>query len=122
LIFSIILLTNFIFTSVNYRKKDIGILRALGARKIDIIKIFSWESMILTLLSALISSILLFYTSKFLNNTILESSLIISPFMPTIQTVSFIIFAIFIISIIATIISINKISKLKPVDAIYNRK
>ena len=122
LIFSIILLTNFIFTSVNYRKKDIGILRALGARKIDIIKIFSWESMILTLLSALISSILLFYTSKFLNNTILENSLIISPFMPTIQTVSFIIFAIFIISIIATIISINKISKMKPVDAIYNRK
>jgi ABC-type lipoprotein export system ATPase subunit len=63
LIVSVLLVPNILvllvlFVSIISRVKEIGILRALGAKKIDIIKIFSLESMILGISSGLISLIL----------------------------------------------------------------
>ena len=39
-IFSVIILMNFITNSIKYRKKEIGILRAIGCKRMDILKIF----------------------------------------------------------------------------------
>ncbi len=48
-VFSALLLFNFISASINAKRKDIGILRAVGARGIDVYKIFMVEGAAITL-------------------------------------------------------------------------
>lgn len=122
LFFSILLISNFVTTNINYKKKDIGILRALGARKKDIIKIFLWEGIVLIITSIILSSIMTIYASKWMNHWRFSSNpLIFEPFVFTINTFLFLLFIVTIIVLIASILPINKISKMKPVDAIFNR-
>ena len=72
LAFTIFLISNFMFTSLSYRKKEIGILRALGSRNLDIVKIFLWEAFTLSIISATIASILLVIVSNLMNKFILS--------------------------------------------------
>ena len=43
-VFAVALLMNFIVVSITYRKKEIGILRSIGARSMDVVKIFIWDA------------------------------------------------------------------------------
>ncbi|MCI8445937.1 MAG: FtsX-like permease family protein, partial [Bacilli bacterium] len=122
LFFSVLLISNFIITNINYKKKDIGILRALGARITDIIKIFLWEGLVLAITSVLFSSVMIIFASKWLNYWSFSSNpLILDPFIFTVNTFLFLLILVTIIVLIASIIPISKISKMKPVDAIFNR-
>ena len=49
-IFAMLLLFNFISVSITHKKKEIGILRAVGARSTDVFKIFYAESAIITII------------------------------------------------------------------------
>lgn len=55
--FAALLLSNFISVSISYKKRDIGILRAVGARGTDVFKIFFSESFVITSICSLISVI-----------------------------------------------------------------
>lgn len=48
--FAMLLLSSFIATSISYKKKEIGILRAVGARGTDVFKIFFSESFVIALI------------------------------------------------------------------------
>lgn len=120
--FTIMLIGNFIITSINYRKKEIGILRALGASSIDVAKIFLWEGIILSLISGTVASILLVIVTNFVNNLIMtELSILSTPFAVTIRQFAFIYILVFMVTIISSILPIIRISKMKPVDAILNK-
>lgn len=122
LVFTVFLIANFIFTSINYRKKEIGILRALGARSSDIISIFLWEGFTLSIISGTISSILLVIVSNYLNSYIAkEIGMLTTPFMVGIRQFVFIYLVVIIVTLIASILPIIKISKMKPIDAILNK-
>lgn len=122
LFFNIILIGNFIITSINYRKKEIGILRALGASSMDVSKIFLWEGIILSLISGTIASILLVIVTNFANNYIqTELGILSIPFAVTIRQFAFIYLLVFIVTIISSILPIIRISRMKPVDAILNK-
>ncbi len=54
-IFSILMMANFIVTSINNNKKQIGILRALGMRTIGVLYIFMLEALLVGLLSFALS-------------------------------------------------------------------
>lgn len=54
-VFTALLLFNFISVSITQKGKDIGILRALGARGADVFKIFFSESFFLTLICVILS-------------------------------------------------------------------
>lgn len=54
-LFAGLLLGTFISSSIDYRRKEIGIIRCLGGRKKDIFTIFFMESLIIALGSAIIS-------------------------------------------------------------------
>lgn len=56
-VFSALLLCNFISVSISYKKKEIGILRAVGARSADVFKIFFSESLIISLICILLSTV-----------------------------------------------------------------
>ncbi len=121
-IFTVFLIGNFIITSINYRKKEIGILRALGSRSIDTIKIFLWEGLTMSVISATISSILLIIVTSLLNSVIMAgTNMILTPFILGIRQFVLIYLIVFIVTIISSIIPIIKISKMKPIDAILNK-
>ena len=121
-IFTVVLISNFIMTSINYRKKEIGILRALGSRSMDIIKIFLWEGLIMSFISATISSILLIFVTQLLNTVIMAgTNIILTPFILGIRQFIIIYLIVFIVTIISSILPIIKISKMKPIDAILNK-
>ncbi|MEG1494903.1 MAG: FtsX-like permease family protein, partial [Bacilli bacterium] len=122
LVFTIFLISNFIFTSIHYRKKEIGVLRALGARSLDIIKIFLWEGFIIALISGIISSIVLVICSNNLNYVLMkEIGLLLTPLIVSIRQFGLIFLVVILVVLISSVIPLLKISKMKPIDAILNK-
>ena len=121
-IFTVFLIGNFIMTSIHYRKKEIGVLRALGSRSIDVIKIFLWEGLVMSFISATVSAALLIIVTNLLNSMIMAgTNMILTPFILGIRQFVIIYLIVFIVTIISSIIPIIKISKMKPIDAILNK-
>jgi ABC-type antimicrobial peptide transport system permease subunit len=77
LIFASLILMSIINSSIKYRKKEIGILRALGCRSIEIIKMFLYESIILMLIALGVAFLII---PKIINaiNTIVIKTLFIN--------------------------------------------
>ena len=61
---------NFIATSISYKKRDIGILRGLGARKLDVVKIFTYESLIIAAINITLAIVVSIPTVALINNTV----------------------------------------------------
>lgn len=121
-IFTIILMANFMFSSISYRKREIGILRGLGARSIDTIKIFLWEGIIIATFVFILSTILYIIGTNVLNDIIIGSSnMILTPFIITINVFVIMFLVVYVIVIISSILPILKISKMKPIDAILKK-
>ena len=57
MIFSSLLMLNFISNSVILKKRQIGVLRALGARGTDVIGIFANEALIIALINFVLAII-----------------------------------------------------------------
>lgn len=122
LVFTIILIANFMFSSISYRKREIGILRGLGARNIDVVKIFLWEGIILAGISFILASIGLFVVTNLLNNVIMGGmNLLITPFIIGLRQFIVMFVLVYVIVFISSIIPIIKTSKMKPIDAILKK-
>lgn len=121
-LFTYLLFFNFISVSISYCKKEIGILRALGARTFDVIKIFGYESLIIGFISYLLSIGGWLVVCRILNNSLfgdyyfILNGIITHPFIP----IMMLLFVIFI-SLFVTVTSVTKITKVKPIDAILNK-
>jgi ABC-type lipoprotein release transport system permease subunit len=61
------MLLNFISVSIANKKKDIGILRAIGARKIDVFKIFFSEALFIGVVCSLLAIIGTFVSEFFID-------------------------------------------------------
>ena len=122
LIFSAIILMNFINSSIKFRKKEIGTLRALGCRSIDIIKMFLYESIILRLIALGISFVIISKIIEIANGFIIKELLIdINILSFGITQMLEITGIMFLIVILANVIPVRKITKMKPIDAILNK-
>ncbi len=121
-LFNILLFSNFIAVTISYSKKQIGILRALGAKAKDVTKIFSFEALIIGIISWILSIIGFTIICNLLNNSIFGSmyytlnGIVRNPFIPIIMLVYTI-----AISFLITFISTSKVTKIKPIDAILNK-
>ncbi len=121
-LFNILLFSNFIAVTISYSKKQIGILRALGASSKDVNKIFSFETLIIGIISWLLSVIGFIVVCNLLNSSIFGSmyyilnGIVMNPFIPVIMFVYTI-----IISFLITFISTSKVTKIRPIDAILNK-
>ena len=108
--------------SVNYRKKEIGTLRALGSSGLDIMNIFLWEAFTLCIISGTVASILLVIVSNKMNRLLLNSTgILTSPFIVGVRQFFVIFLVVFVVTYASSIIPIIKISKKKPIDAILNK-
>jgi ABC-type antimicrobial peptide transport system permease subunit len=122
LIFSAIILMDFINSSIKFRKKEIGTLRALGCRSNDIIQMFLYESIILMVIALIISFAIIPKIINSINGFIVEQLLmnvnVLSFGMTQVLEITGI---MFIIVILANVIPVRKITKMKPIDAILNK-
>lgn len=120
--FTCVLITNFMFTSIKNRKKEIGILRAIGARKKDILHIFLLEGVLLATASYLIAILELHILSTYLNGIYLEDiDNLLAPFLVTIRQYILLYLFVYPLVFVTSILPLSKCSKMKPIDAILNK-
>lgn len=117
--FAALMLFNFISVSISYKKKEVGILRAVGARGADVFKIFFAESGFIALISFFLSSIAAFFVCGTLNNTTLASETISLKLLNYgLPQVGAILLISILISVLATIIPVYFAAKKPPVESI----
>ena len=116
-VFAALMMLNFITVSIAGKKKDIGILRAIGARKSDVFKIFFSESLFIASVCALLALIFSFMTIFFLDNYFVKE-IGVSILQFSLATVGLVIAVALVISVIATIIPVLHSSKKPPVESI----
>ncbi len=119
LLFSALLIMNFITTGVTAKKKEIGILRAIGARVTDTEKIFIFEALLIATIIAVLSLGLLIVATFAINLALAVG------FMQGTTIISFNWLAIpiivglsYIITALSASLPAYRISKMKPADAI----
>ncbi|GAY72310.1 ABC transporter, ATP-binding and permease protein [Lentilactobacillus kosonis] len=103
--------------SVSERTKEIGILRALGARRKDIRRLFTAESVLIGLFSAAIALVIAWAAQSGLNSMlygIVKFNMV--QITPT-NVITTIIIAI-VISFIAALLPARRASRLNPIDAL----
>lgn len=121
-LFTYLLFSNFISVSIAYCKKEIGILRALGASNRDIVKIFGYESVIVGLIAWIISIMGWVIVCSLLNNSLFGdqyfvlNGIVTHPLVPILM----VLFTLFI-ALFVTFTSVGRITKIKPIDAILNK-
>ena len=118
-IFAAVLMMNFIIVSISYRKKDIGILRAIGARSTDVLKIFIWEGVMLAAISYVITMIGLQLVTLITNNFAKdEIGVLISPVIITLRQPLLMLVIVAVVTFIACILPVTRIARQRPIDAI----
>lgn len=118
-IFASLLFYNFMSTSINHKKKDIGILRAVGATKYDVYKIFFSEAAMISLVIYILSLVLVIIGVNIINKYISQYF-----FMP-IEVLNFGLRQIAILLLVSLFVSgfssgipVRRFSKQKPIDVI----
>ena len=118
------LATNLIALSITGRKRDIGILSALGTSNKDIAKIFVIETLVIATITFIVVLIASFICGAVFNHHFAYSYVkidhLMSFFNVDLPTVGILIAATFGLHLLATMLPLSKISKLKPIDAIRN--
>jgi ABC-type antimicrobial peptide transport system permease subunit len=122
-VFASLMLSNFIATSISYKKQEIGILRAIGSRSNDVFMIFFAESFIISMINFVLA---LFTTGAvvYVINGIFreEIGLLITFLTFGIRQVGLLLGVSLLVATIATFFPVKKIASMKPIDAIKNRK
>lgn len=118
-LFAALLLFNFISFSISNKQHEIGILRSMGAKKFDIIKIFYFETSFIALLCFIFAVIGSLIVCTIINSYLIGSRLLnVSIFLFGGLQVMFILAIAFIITTLATILPILLYTKRKPIDII----
>ena len=108
---------NSMYTSVLERTKDIGIMKAIGARNSDILKIFLIESGLIGLVGGIIGSILGTAMALIIGIFSKNSGFLITIKIEPLVLLFGLLFAFFV-GVISGILPAIQASKLKPVDAL----
>lgn len=121
-LFASLMLANFIGTSIAYKKQEIGILRAIGARSNDVFKIFFSESFIIATINFVISCVGVFALTKLFNYMMrYGAGILISVLTFSIRQVILLLVVSTAVAALASFIPVKKIASKRPVDAIRNR-
>ncbi len=122
-VFAALMLMNFISVSISHKKKEIGILRALGARGKDVYGIFFNESFIISAINYVVSLILTIAATIVVNSLVLKSfGVKITLLSFGIRQVLLMMLVSLLVAVVATFLPTHRISKMKPIDAIQERK
>lgn len=120
--FAALMLANFISTSISYKKQEIGILRAIGARSNDVFKIFFAESLIIAAINFVLSAtgvaVVTAIINYYLRNDI---GIYITILNFGIRQIVLLMAVSAFIALAASFIPVKRIAAKNPIDAIRNR-
>ena len=116
-VFAALLLSNFISASISGKKREIGILRAVGARSNDVFKIFFSESFVIGAICVALSSVACTILCQYLNRSFADE-LGASIFVFGVLSFGVLIAIAFVTILVATFLPVNKAARKKPVDSI----
>ena len=116
-VFSALLLSNFISVSISHKRREIGILRAVGARSIDVFKIFFSESFFITALCVLLSLIGSVVICSVINGLLVDM-IGASLFVFGILSVAVLVGVALVTAVLATFLPVYNAAKKRPVEAI----
>lgn len=120
-VFSGLLLMNFISTSIAYKKREIGVLRAVGARSSDVFKIFFSEALIIALINFVLSTGVVIAGITVANHLMRKNGINITLLHYGFrQFVLMLVICVFV-ALLASFLPVNNIARKKPVDAIKDR-
>lgn len=119
--FASLLLFNYITTSISYKKREIGILRAVGARSSDVFGIFFNESLIIALINSVLAIAISAGVIIFLNGYLRSQGLLVSLLSFGPLQVGLILGVAVLAAFISTFIPVTRIAHKKPIDAIRNK-
>ena len=121
-IFCLLLLGNYIGYSITSRKKEIGILRAMGAKRSDVFAIFINEGVIITAIVLVMAVIGVIAMCAGLNTLIPVSyGITIKLLKVSIRQILLMILVAYSATLLASAIPLYKMAKKKPVDIIQNK-
>lgn len=121
-VFAGLMLMNFISTSIAHKKREIGVLRAIGARGKDVFSIFFAESSIICLINFVLSTIASAIICSVVNMNLISGlgislSLLVFGFKQVV-----LMFAIsLLVAFIASFLPVFKFARKNPIDSINNR-
>jgi len=121
-LFASLMMANFIGTSVAYKKQQIGILRAIGARSNDVFRIFFSESFCIAMINFVLSSLGTLLAVLWINDFFRSETGI----LVTLLTFSFrqvmLLFAVSVgVAFVASFLPVKKFASKKPIDAIRGK-
>lgn len=116
-IFAALLLSNFISVSISNKKREIGILRAVGARSFDVFKIFFSESFVIGLICVILSCFASYGLCNMINNEY-SADLGASVFVFGIPSILVLVAIAIVTIVVATFLPVYNAAKKKPVDSI----
>lgn len=120
-IFSALLLMNFISVSISYKKREIGILRAVGARSSDVFRIFFSESFIIALINYVLAVIGTIVAVVSINRWMRSGGVNVTLLGFGFRQLIFMFAVSFLVAAVASFIPVWLIARKKPVDAIKDR-
>jgi len=115
-LFCMLLFMNFIGTSVANKKKEIGILRAIGARGIDVYGIFFNESMLIALINVALAVAGTFVGAYLMNNIVTLPLIVVG-----IRQIGFIALIAAGVAALGSFLPIYRFAKKKPIETITDR-
>lgn len=117
-VFAALLLSNFISVSISHKKRDIGILRAVGARSFDVFKIFFSESFLIAFISIVVSMVGCFVACSFINAEVGAALSGVSLFVFGPVSMLILVGVAVVTAVIATFLPVYNAAKKKPVESI----
>ena len=118
-VFAGLLMMNYIATTISYKKREIGILRAVGARSVDVFTIFLNESLIIAFINFVLSAGATFGVVYYLNSMLrTDYKITLTLLNFGIRQVGLILLIAVFVAALASAIPVFNISRKKPIDAI----
>ncbi|MDE6758238.1 MAG: ATP-binding cassette domain-containing protein [Clostridia bacterium] len=121
-LFAVLMMGNYITVSISNKKREIGILRALGAKGSDVFSIFVNESIIIALINVVVSIVATVFACIGINVIIKNMTGVdLSVLNFGVRQIAIMILISLAVAIAASLIPIYRLSKKKPIDCIQDR-
>ena len=121
-VFASLLFSNFITTSISYKKEEIGILRAIGSRGNDVFRIFFAESFIIAMINFVLSFVGTLVVCLVVNALIKTSTgMLLTVLNIGIRQALLLLGICLLSAFIACYLPVRKIAAKRPIDAIRDR-
>ncbi len=118
-IFSMLLMSNYIAVSISYKKREIGILRAVGAKSSDVFSIFFSESLVIALINFFIAALGCGLGCILLNNMLRnEYGLQITLLNFGIRQIALMLAISVAVALISSFLPVYRLSRKKPIETI----